>query len=459
MRLKAFIDSHLHVLGLGYYQDIINLNNVTSIETLTNLLKQSRKDIIVARGFNQENLVEKRMPLKQDLDEISRPVVIYRICGHIAVVNQAMIDFMGTHKLSFPVSGGSFNLETGLFTEKALSLISEVIPKPTKEDLKRYLVKANDILLENGITKVASDDFSSFDLDYEIIIEAINEVIAEGKIDISITEQVNLPLERFKDFIKKGYVNKRYRNFKMGPLKILADGSLGGRTASLNEAYSDDPLNFGILTFSDGELAELIDLAFRNDMDVVVHAIGDKAVDQAIRIISSLDKKYSRKKPNNAIIHAQILNRKQIDLLKKNQINAIVQPIFINTDIKIISDRIGNRDKESYLFKTMFDNINVGFSTDSPVETVNPFHNIYCAMTRKSIDFPEYPPFNSEEAFSLKSALEAYTENNLGFVYEKESFDYIEINEDINNLDLENLKDIKVRRTFINGKIVYERKK
>lgn len=459
MRLKAFIDSHLHALGLGYYQDIINLNSVTSIENIINLLKQSEKDVIVARGFNQDNLIEKRMPLKQDLDEISKPVAIFRICGHIAVINQAMIDSIGTHKLSYQVFGGSFNLETGLFTEKALSLISEVIPKPTKDDLKRYLIKANDILLENGITKVASDDFSSFDIDYEIIIEAINEVIDEGKIDISITEQVNLPLNKFKDFIKKGYVNKKYRNFKMGPLKILADGSLGGRTASLNEAYSDDPSNFGILTFSDNELSELIDLAFNNDMDVVVHAIGDKACDQAIKIISSLNDKYDRKSPNNAIIHAQVLNKRQIDLLRINHINAIVQPIFINTDIKIISDRIGNRDKESYLFKTMSENINLGFSTDSPVETVNPFHNIYCAVTRKSLNFPEYPPFNSEEAFSLNCALKAYTDNNLGFVYEKESFDYIEIDKDIYNLDLEELKDVKVLKTFIDKKIVYERKK
>jgi predicted amidohydrolase YtcJ len=194
-------------------------------------------------------------------------------------------------------------------------------------------------------------------------------------------------------------------------------------------------------------------------MDVVVHAIGDKACDQAIKIISSLNNKYDRKSPNNAIIHAQILNKRQMDLLRINHINAIVQPIFINTDIKIISDRIGNRDKESYLFKTMSENINLGFSTDSPVETVNPFHNIYCAVTRKSIDFPEYQPFNLDEAFSLSDALKAYTDNNLGFVYEKESFDYIEIDKDIYNLDLEELKDVKVLKTFIDEKIVYERKK
>ena len=459
MRLKAFIDSHLHTLGIGYFEDILNLKTVKSIKEIQDLIKSSDKDIVVARGFNQENLEENRMPLKSDLDIVDKPVVLYRVCGHVAVINQKMIDLIGKDLLNKPISGGSYNLETGLFAEKALSLISEVIPKPTKEDIKRYLIKANNILIKNGITKVASDDFSSFDVDYEMIIEAINEVIAEGKIDISITEQVNLSLDKFKDFIKKGYVNKRYRNFKMGPLKILADGSLGGRTASLNEPYSDDLNNYGILTYSDNELRDLIDLAFKNDMDVVVHAIGDRTVDQTIRIIASLNNKYARKSPNNAIIHAQILNKKQIDLLKANHINAIVQPIFINTDIKIISDRIGNRDKESYLFKTMSENINLGFSTDSPVETLNPFHNIYCAITRKSIDFPKYPPFNPDEAFSLSNALKAYTDNNLGFVYEKESLDYIEIVEDIHNLGIEELKDIKVRRTFINDKIVYERKK
>ena len=458
MKLKAFIDSHLHVLGIGYYQDIINLNNVTSIEEIVNLISEDSRDIIVCRGYNQENLREKRSPEKKDLSRFLKPVVIFRVCGHVAVVNQAMMNMMKLNDEYFQVAGGSIDYEKGILSENALKLIQSALPKPTKNDIKRYLINANKVLIENGITKVASDDFSGFDLDYEKIIEAINEVDEEGLLDVEITEQVNLPKDKLIDFINKGYVNKRYKHYKLGPLKILADGSLGGRTASLNEPYSDELNNSGILTFNDNELLELIELASSNDMDSVVHAIGDRAADLVINAIIKAQVKYPRKAAKNAIIHAQILNRNQIALMSKHNIKAIVQPIFINSDIKIIESRVGERSKESYLFKTMYDNIHTGFSTDSPVENVNPFHNLYCAITRKSINFPNYPAFNVDECFSLSEAINAYTNKNLDFVYSEESNDYIEINKNIFEVGSSEIKDLFVKRVIIDGKIVFDKK-
>lgn len=458
MRIKAFIDSHLHALGIGYYQDIINLNSVKSIEEIVGLLDKSDKEIIVGRGFNQQNLLGRKIPEKADLSSFTKPVVLFRICGHLAVVNQAMLDYMNISVNSPQVSGGSFNYESGLFTEKALGLIYQALPKPSKNDLRTYLIKANNILKANGITKVASDDFSSFNVPYEDVIEVIKSVDEEGLLDIEITEQVNLPINELKDFIKKGYANKRFGNFKMGPLKILGDGSLGGRTAAMIEPYSDDQGNHGILTYTDEELRELIYLASANNMDTAIHAIGDRAVDQAIRIIKEAQDIYPRKNQSNAIIHAQITNKKQVDLMKEYGIGAIVQPIFINTDIRIVGERIGNRSNESYLFKTMYNSFNLGFSTDSPVEPLNPFYNLYCALTYKSVDYPDYECFNSLERFTIEEALIAYTINNYRYVYDEFHNDWIEIDTDIYNCKPEELLKIKVLKTYKNNKLIYERK-
>jgi predicted amidohydrolase YtcJ len=455
MRIKAFIDSHLHMLGIGYYQEIVNLNKVKKIDEIIDLVKNSDRDIVVARGFNQENLEERRMPEKADLASISKPTVLYRICGHVAVVNQAMLDYLGVTESKI-ISGGSINYETGFFAENALKIIQDNLPKPNKEDLKRYLIKANELLISQGVTKVASDDFSSFGLPFEEVIEAINEVDEAGLLDVEITEQVNLPYNKLKEFIDKGYANKRFKNFKMGPLKILADGSLGGRTAAMNQPYSDEPGNIGLLTYSDEELQALVDLAAANMMDSVIHAIGDRAADQAINAIAKAMTKYPRKDSANAIIHAQILNEEQIELMKKYDIGAIVQPIFINSDIKIVKERLGERVDSSYLFKSMYDKISLGFSTDSPVEPVNPFYNIYCSVTRKSVDFPEYEAYNLKEAFKLEDALKAYTDNNIKYVYNKEHEDYIEVEKDIFIIDNEELKTIKVLKTFKNGQLVYQ---
>jgi predicted amidohydrolase YtcJ len=142
--------------------------------------------------------------------------------------------------------------------------------------------------------------------------------------------------------------------------------------------------------------------------------------------------------------------------MKENNIGAIVQPIFINSDIKIVDERIGERKYDSYLFKTMFENINTGFSTDSPVENVNPFENIYVAVSRKSIDFPEYEIFLREEAFNIEDALKAYTDENIRFVYDKTHDDYIEIDRDIYQIPVEEIKNIKVIKVIKNGKTIYE---
>ncbi len=190
-------------------------------------------------------------------------------------------------------------------------------------------------------------------------------------------------------------------------------------------------------------------------MDSVIHAIGDQAVDQVIRTFKKVQEEHPRKSEGNAIIHAQLATKSQIEKMAKNGIGAIVQPIFINTDIRVIEDRIGNRKNDSYLFKTMSLKTNTGFSTDSPVENVNPFENLYVAVTRKSIDFPEYESFLKEEAFSIEEAIKAYTLDNLRFVYDESHDDYIEIDRDIYNIPMEEIKDIKVLKVIKNGREIY----
>ena len=464
MKLPGFIDSHMHFLGLGYVNFNADLTSAKSITDLQTKLRTSEsKIIIIGRGWNQTNFIERRMPTKSDLNLISRdlPIVIIRVCGHVLVVNDKMLEIANITKDSKQISGGSFDFETGIFSENAINLIYNEMPKPTKEDITKYLIKANDILLSRGITQVASDDFSTLPLDYEFVISTIKDLYKEGLLQVKITEQVNLNYELLQDFINKGYVNKRFGNFRMGPLKILADGSLGGKTASLNEPYENEPSNYGIKTYSDEELFKLIYLADSNNMDVVIHAIGDDASDQAINALIKSLKLTKRKSHNHALIHAQLTTKIQIEKMKQWNIGAIIQPIFLNSDIQIIESRIGSRCFESYLFKTMFDSgIHVGFSTDSPIEPVNPFANIYSAVTRRSIKSPELDPFLIEESFTVENAILCYTYNNVRYTYENElnEKDYIITDTNIYSCPLEKIKDIKVLETYIDNKLIYKNK-
>lgn len=464
MKLPGFIDSHLHVLGIGYVASNADLTNASSIDDMIDILQDYQdRQIIIGRGWNQDQLIEKRMPTKNDLNQVSTdvPIVIIRVCGHVISVNDKMLEMAGIHKETPGIYGGSFDFNTGIFKEKALSLIYEKMPKPTKDDLRDYFLTANQLLIEQGITHVASDDFCIFDIDYKVVIEVLSELYHQGLMDVKITEQVNLPIHKLKDFIKHGFVRKQiHPKFKMGPLKILSDGSLGGRTAAMIEPYTDAPDTNGILTFKDEEIFELIHLADQHGMDSVIHAIGDRATIQAIDMIEKSMKITKRYKHHHAIIHAQLTRRKEIMRMKALNIGAIVQPIFINTDIKIAKSRIGERLKDAYLFHTMYQNIPLGFSTDAPIEPIHPFYNIYVAMTYKSLKYPELDSLNLGERFTLDEALNAYLNQNLPYIYEDQlpEGDFIVIDQDIRQLTPDKIKDVTVLKTVINGVEVFSKK-
>lgn len=462
-KMKSFYDSHLHLLGLGYIQSMIDLTSFASIQELTTI--QPIQEIIVGRGWHQSQFRENRYPTKADLDQIStdKPVIFTRVCGHVLVCNSKAMELSGIDAHTPQINGGSFSVETGIFTEDALSLIYKIIPTPHKENIKQYFIKGNNLLLENGITACASDDFSTLGVPYELIIECLEELYRDEFMQVRLYEQVNLPTkELLLDFISKGYHKKSFKGFRMGPLKLLADGSLGGRTAYLNEDYTDDPGNRGIHVFTNQELEELIYIADANGMDVAIHAIGDGIMDIVLDSIEKSLLKTKRTTHRHSIIHAQLTNKRQITRMKELGVSAIVQPIFLNSDIPIIEERLGaSRARESYLFKTMYvSGIITGFSTDSPVELVNPFQNIYTAITRKSIKNPNLEPFHEDESFTLNEALECYTTNNYWLSYEEDNQydDYIVIDEDITTCNVEDIIHLEVVETYINKQLVYKKK-
>lgn len=461
-KMKSFYDSHLHLLGLGYIQSLIDLTVFTSIDELKTI--NSDKQLILGRGWHQNQFREQRFPTKQDLDEISTkvPIIFTRVCGHVLVCNSRAMELAGIDIHTPQIEGGSFDIETGVFSEDALSLIYRIIPIPTKEDIKEYFIKGNNLLLQNGITACASDDFSTLNVPYELVIECLEELYQEGLMQVRLYEQVNLPsIELLLDFIQKGYHKKQFTGFKMGPLKLLADGSLGGRTAYLNEDYTDEPGNQGINVFTNQELEELIYIADSNGMDVAIHAIGDGIMDIVLDSIEKSLQKTKRSDHRHSIIHAQLTNHRQIKRMKQLGVSAIVQPIFLNSDIPIIEERIGtNRAKESYLFKTMYQSgIVTGFSTDSPVEHVNPFQNIYTAMTRTSLKYPHLKPFIKEESFSLLECLDCYTTSNYWLSYEEDNQynDFIIVDRDIMKVDPIDIPNINVLETYVDNKLVYKK--
>lgn len=243
--LPGFNDSHMHLLNFANSLSMVDLNNCSSIEELIEKLKAFIKEKnfakdkwIRGKGWNQDYFkTEKRFPNKYDLDKVSTeyPIVITRACIHICVVNSKALEILGITKETPQVEGGQFDVDEngepiGIFREKALSLVYDKIPSPTSEELKNMIKEATSYANSKGLTSIQSDDFTSIPgIDYIKVIKAYTELKKADNLTVRVNEQCLLPAkDKLKEFLKEGFGTRRGDEFfKIGPLKLLVDGSLG----------------------------------------------------------------------------------------------------------------------------------------------------------------------------------------------------------------------------------------
>ncbi len=465
--LPGFNDSHMHLLGLGWQMSLLDAASVSSIEALIAAGREKTDAMILGRGFHEESMQEKRLLDKKDLNAISavKPVIIYRACGHVLFANDVAID-AANQKAEIKAPQASYDLEKGIFKEDAMAHILNLIDNPTQDIIKAHILRAQAHLLKHGITAVGSDDFYIFKtLPFTRVLDAFIDLAKNDKLKLNVLEQVNLPdIKDLEAFVNTKHPHKRYGSYQLGPLKILADGSLGGRSAYMRQDYHDDPGNRGIEIFDKAALKKRIETARKVNMDFAIHAIGDQTIDTLIAIKEEL--KPTNHNHRDAIIHAQLADHDQIRRMKSAGLGAQTQPIFLNSDIPVIRAALGERARETYLFGSMIKaGVLTTISTDAPIEGVNPFENLYVATTRKSIKHPDHPAFLEEEAIPMKKAIEAYTsepakffhrEHDLGQIRRNHQADFIVVAA-FDPANPNTCLEAKVLKTFIKGQAVYER--
>lgn len=487
MLMPGFNDSHMHLLSYGYSKLIkAELNNARSIEELVKIVSEFSRDKkkrignwIMGRGWNENKFKEKRILNRYDLDKISKeePVFLNRFCGHhVIAVNSKALEICGIDKNTKQVEGGHFDVDengepTGIFRENARNLILEKIPNPEVSQIKDMLIEGLKNASKNGITSIQTDDFEAFmNGEYdESIIEAYTQLRDEGKLTARIYHQSQIhKTELLKEFLNLGY-NTGWGDeyFKIGPLKLLTDGSLGGRTALLDEPYIDDNTTKGISVFTQEELDSLITTAHEADMQVAAHCIGSGAMNMFFK---SLDKALAKKPTNNhrhGVVHAQITNNKLFKKFRKYNAIAYIQPVFIDSDMDIIESRIGKEKVEkTYNWKRFIDmGIHVSGGSDAPVEDMNVISNIYHAVTRKNkkglpekgwLPKQKLSVTETLKLFTIEGAYASFEEDLKGTLEVGKLADLVVLSEDIHEIPEDDIIKTKVEMTVMDGKIVYE---
>lgn len=481
--VPGFNDSHMHLLNYGYSLTQVNLMGANSIDEINERVEDYIKENkmienqwIRGRGWNQDYFTkEKEFPTRYDLDNISKdvPIVLTRVCGHVAVVNSKALEMLNIKNGTPQIEGGQFDLDEngeplGIFREMALSFVYDAITTPSLKEVKSMMSKAIKELNKQGITSVGTDDFDALPgKSYDLIIKAYLELKEEGNLNIRIYEQCLLQdKNKLTEFFSKGYkTGWGDESFKIGPLKLLIDGSLGARTAALVEPYSDDQGNKGITLIEQDKLDELVDLSSENDTHIAIHAIGDRAMYMALKSIEKTLVKNPKEDHRHGIVHCQITDEPLLNKFKELDIVAYIQPIFLDYDWKIVGDRVGkDREITSYNWKTMIDKgIKIACGSDAPVETFNVLSGIYEAVTRKDLEGNPKEGWLIEQSLTVDESVYGYTmggayasfeEDIKGSIEVGKLADFVVLSEDIFKIEVDRIKDIEVEMTIFNGKII-----
>ncbi|MGC9152466.1 MAG: amidohydrolase [Vulcanisaeta sp.] len=467
--MPGFIDAHAHLDSIGINLSTLDLRGVGSIDELKSRLKDYVKSVrtnwVVGRGWDQELFRERRWPSRYDIDEVisDRPTILIRICGHAAVLNTKALELTGLlNSKDKDVVRDERGDATGIIVERALDRVEEVIRDSyTVNDYRDFMINAMKYAASLGVTTMG---FVSVDLrSLQSLIMIEREL---GKLPIRVRAYLN-PFDHGIDVIEllrqlgiKAGFGSQY--LKINGIKIIADGSLGARTAWLSKPYSDDPGNSGRPNYG---FDELMGIARRSDeagLQLAIHGIGDRMIETILEVYGKVSNApYLR----HRIEHASVLREDLIRRIKELNIALAVQPHFIISDWWVVN-RVGvDRTRYVYPFRTLMDNgIMLGFSTDAPVEPLNPWETVYAAVTRGKYENIELYKYTESEGVSVTDALHYYTYGSAYLLHEEHELgklepgylaDFIIIDKDPLSIDDKELRNIKVIETYIGGQRVY----
>lgn len=461
----GFVDSHLHYIAYAQEKSCVDLSAARSFAEAAALcgrrLAEARSSggWVMGVAFNQADWDEKRIPTRADLDRIAAdvPVLMRRVCHHITVCNSRALALAGLTE----------RCPDGIVRELDQNAVSDAMPLPGVGELKELILCAAGDLAAKGITEIQTDDFAVLPGDCgETVMRAYRELAEEGRLPMRVYQQCNLETaENLRAFLSRGHrTGDVYGNYRIGPLKIIADGSLGAHTAALREPYRDDPSTRGLLNYTDAQLEALMRMGQEAGMQIAVHCIGDGALQQSLEILGRLQREIPRADTRHGIVHCQLMTEKQQDLFQKLNLLAYIQPIFIRTDMHVVKNCVGQAlEASSYNWRRYEDlGVHQCGGSDCPVDTFDVLAGIQHAVTRQ--DSASGKIWYQDHALTVQEALRCYTwegayasfgEQVRGSLTVGKYADLTVIDRDLTRTPAERIGEARVLMTMTGGRFTY----
>ena len=479
--MPGFIDSHIHFVMYGLLDHgVVNVDykHVSSIKDILKLIEKEasvkkKGEWIVLSGYDHNKLKEKRHPLKEEFDSVApdNPVQCIRCCAHMGVYNSYALNLCNvTSAEQFApgevVTDDNGNL-TGLLKETAhMSLSKKVIL--SENELLNGIKNANKIMLENGITSV--HDAGSYG---KTTMRLLQKSCADRTVKVRVRPMIfdmygkESGKEYIENFLNTGiYTNLGDEHFKLGPVKIMTDGSTSGPSCATIEPYSHDKNLKGIQVWQQDEADEMIDKVYKSEFQMTAHAVGDKAVTVMLNGYEKALKDMPRENHRHRIEHCALTNEDIIKRVRDLSIIPVSNPAFISINACDYNRFYGERVKYMFPLKSYIENnVITAIGSDAPVTEANPMFSLYGAVNRCDIKTEESCGDNQKvgikdivRMFTYNGAYAAFEEGIKGSLEPGKLADIVMLSENILDYPEKKLMDVKTVMTMIDGEVVYERK-
>jgi len=469
----GFIDSHVHFLTGGYRLSSVQLRDAATPEEFTDRIAAFAASVspgtwITGGDWDHENWGGE-LPVAAWVDEQTpdHPVMVHRLDGHMILVNSAAMRLAGVDADTRDVEGGEIVRDdsgrpTGVFKDNAMDLISVVLPGPTAELDDRAVDAAMRYVAEQGVTSV--HHMGGFNE-----LEAYHRAAAEGRLQTRILACTPLSQwERLAD-----YVDAQGRGddwLRWGCLKGFVDGSLGSHTAAFFEPFTDAPDDVGFFVNSEEDLQSWTSAADARDLQVNIHAIGDRAISTLLDIFERVEAEAGPRDRRFRIEHSQHLVAADFARFASLDVIASMQPYHAIDDGRWAERVIGpERIKTTYAFRSFLDHdVVLAFGSDWFVAPPTPLEGLYAAVTRRTLDDANPDGWVPEQRITLDEALTAYTRSAAYASFEEDTkgtlapgmlADVVVVDQDLFAIPPEAIRDTRVVMTIVGGRVVFERER
>jgi predicted amidohydrolase YtcJ len=471
MVLPGFMDGHTHFIYGGFQLASVDLRDADSPAEFVSRIKAFAAKLkpgewITGGDWDHERWPGTPLPDRSWIDSVTprNPVFVSRLDGHMGLANSAALRLAGVSRATPDIPGGTIvrrsdGEPTGVLKDEAQGPVQRAIPTPTESQSDSALSRALAWAASKGVTSVADVSVPWFEL------AALKRARARGTLTTRVS--VYVPLSEWRRMADTVRATGRGDEWlRLAGVKGYVDGSLGSSTALFYQPYNDAPQTSGLMVTPEDSLRAWIGAADSAGLQVVVHAIGERANGVLLEIFDSVAKAHGPRDRRFRIEHAQHLRRQDIRRIARSGVIASMQPYHAIDDGRWAEKRIGpERIQTTYAFRSLLDaGARLAFGSDWNVAPLDPILGIYAAVTRRTLDGKHPGGWVPREKISVEEALRAYTLGNAyGMFAEKARgrlgqggvADLVVVNQDLTRISAEKIESARVTATVVGGKVVY----